>query len=119
MKMVLFRKPFDTMSKKTLNFLPYFGSNNYIIKGTQIIPSDVNVSNHLILENFKDEDFQFKGLEFNSGFKIYYEDGNHLKQKYLLFESHAIIKNMIPKKHKHLHKSHELIFDSSELNMLL
>jgi hypothetical protein len=61
-----------------------------MIKGTQIIPSgDDKIVDHLVLENFKEEDYQFKSKEFNSGFKIYYEDGNLLKQKYLLFESQA------------------------------
>jgi hypothetical protein len=57
MKMVFFRKPFDIDRQKTLNFLPYFGSNNYIINGTQIIPSDDQVHDHLVLENFKEEDY--------------------------------------------------------------
>jgi len=34
MKLAFFRKPFDNDRFKTLNFLPYFGSNNYVIKGT-------------------------------------------------------------------------------------
>ena len=85
MKMAFFRRPFDNSRFKTLNFLPYFGSNNFVINGTQIIPSDNTLRDHLILENFEEDDYQFKTKEFNSGFKIYYEDGNHLKQKYLLF----------------------------------
>jgi hypothetical protein len=54
------------------------------------------MQDHLVLENFKEEDYQFKSHLFNSGFKIYHEDGNSLKQKYLLFESRAVIDNLKP-----------------------
>jgi len=98
--MAFFRRPFDNSWFKTLNFLPYFGSNNFVINGTQIIPSDNTLRDHLILENFEEDDYQFKTKEFNSGFKIYYEDGNHLKQKYLLFESHAKLEKLYPPREK-------------------
>lgn len=68
--------------------MPYFPENNYMIQGTQIIPTENEQDqDHIILKNFEDDDYQFKGELFASGYKIYVEDGNHSKQKYLLFES--------------------------------
>ena len=80
------------------------------------------------MENFTDEDYQFKGKLFKSGYKVYHEEGNHLKQKYLLFECRANEKiwcdplthteNQHEKKNKHSNKWCEVqansdhIFDS-------
>ena len=71
---------------------------------------------HLVLENFKEEDYQFKSKLFNSGFKIYYEDGNSIKQKYLLFESRACINNLKP--HGCIFDENEPIFSSQDLHSL-
>lgn len=78
MKLLLFRRPIEKNKMvQTMNFAPYC-EDNYLIKGTQIIPiEDKPDSDHIILENFSKNDYQFVGELFASGYKIYMEDGNH------------------------------------------
>ena len=72
MKYLFLRRPIDVNQKNQLNFLPKLNEENYIIEGTQIIPIDESSNpDHVILNNFGIDDYQFRGELLNSGIKIY------------------------------------------------
>lgn len=79
LKVLMLRRPIDNNVNKRLNFMPYYNEDkyDYIIKGTQLIPIDSNSNeDYVVLENFSQQDFQFKGDIFNTGVKIYMDDHN-------------------------------------------
>ena len=52
------RRPIDNLIEKSINFLPKFQKDNYMIEGTQIIPVDLASNpDHIIMENFQAEDY--------------------------------------------------------------
>ena len=87
-KFVFLRRPIDKNNKRQVNFLPIFKEDTYLIKGTQVIPIDLNSNpDHVLMDNFEFSDFQFQGKLLNSGFKIYCDQENQSYQKFILFES--------------------------------
>ena len=105
-KFVFLRRPIDKNNKRQVNFLPIFKEDTYLIKGTQIIPIDLNSNpDHVLMDNFEFSDFQFRGKLLNSGFKIYCDQENQSYQNrftppcfdfYLLFQKHICTNKPLP-----------------------
>jgi len=68
--LVVLKQPW-TINRR-INFLPYYPNNdNSIIGGTQLVPEyDSESRDHLIFENLKPQDIQFKTNLSSCSFKV-------------------------------------------------
>ena len=90
-KHIFFRRSFDVHQEKKLNFIPKFNDQNYLIEGTQIIPTDFQSNqDHVVIDHKKCEDFDFRGELLNSDVKIYLDQNCQETQKYIIFETRVV-----------------------------